>query len=714
MLSQAAEAATSFRRTDAIRLIAVSVVLVIALGAILAVDVIPTGLALKVGDITQASIKAPRAISFDSVILTDEAMAEARAAVPPEYDFTAERAATIAAEQAVAYERAVSSVDAAYEGTLPELTRAELLKAVLPGLSEGARATLLGLTADRWKAVRDEGARVLDQVERTELRDTDVTTTRQGLAARMVGLKPTEQQLAAEIVAPLVVPNSAYSEALTIQARETAARQVAPQSVSLQQDQVVVDGGHPVTALDMEEIEALGLNESHLDVARLAGWFVAALLLVALLLAWVQRFRPEFWHRNNVLMFLGLVLLFTAFAVKITAGRSIMPFFLPTAAAGILVAILLDAGVATVVMAIVALLAGAANGNSLELTTYVLLGGLAGIIAVRRGDRFGRFVNAGLAVALVNGLVVATFALLGQHDVTGLVQLLFASVASAGGSAILAVGTFAVLGSVFGILTVFQLLELANPSQPVLRRLLVETPGTYHHALMVGNLAERAAEAIAADPLLARVGAYYHDIGKLENPLAFIENQAGGENVHDELDPEVSAQILKQHVVDGIDIAYRAKLPKPIISFIPQHHGTAIIGYFYGKARELAAAPFGGLATPEGARAADTVDPRRFRHAGPKPQSKEAALIMLADGVEASVRSLSARDEAAIRGMVTRIIEERLVDGQFDECDLTLRDVERIREAFVGQLLGMYHQRIAYPESKIVELESRRGSGTGA
>ncbi len=713
MLSQAAEAATSFRRTDAVRLIVVSIVLVVALGAILAVDVIPTGLGLGIGDIPQASIKAPRAISFDSTILTDQAVAAAREAVAPQYDFTADRASSIAADQAVAYEQAVAPVDAAYEGKLPELTRIELLKAVLPNLSEEARATLLGLSAERWKAVRDEGARVLDQIERTELRDSDLPTTRDGLASRMVGLDPAEQQLAAEIVGPLLVPNSAYSEALTIQARDTAARQVAPVRVELQQNQVIVDGGHPVTALDMEEIDALGLNESHLDVARLAGWFAVALMLVALLLAWVQRFRPEFWHRNNVLGFLGLVLVLTAFALKLTAGRSILPFFLPTAAAGMLVAILLDAGVATVVMAMVALLAGAANGNSLELTTYVFLGGLAGIIAVRRGDRFGRFVNAGFAVAAANALVVTTFTLLGQHDATGLVQLLFASAASAGGSAIAAVGTFSVLGSMFGILTVFQLLELANPSQPVLRRLLVETPGTYHHALMVGNLAERAAEAISADPLLARVGAYYHDIGKLANPLAFIENQAGGENIHDELDPEVSAQILKQHVADGIDIAYRAKLPKPIISFIPQHHGTVIIGYFYGKARELAAAPFGGLATVDGQRAADTVDPRRFRHAGPKPQSKEAALIMLADGVEASVRSLSSRDEPAIRAMVTRLIEERVVDGQFDECDLTLRDIERIREAFVGQLLGMYHQRVAYPESKIVELGSRRGSRTG-
>jgi len=230
---------------------------------------------------------------------------------------------------------------------------------------------------------------------------------------------------------------------------------------------------------------------------------------------------------------------------------------------------------------------------------------------------------------------------------------------------------------------------------------------------MVGNLAERAAESIGADPLIARVAAYYHDIGKLANPYAFIENQAGGDNIHDELEPDVSAQILKQHVVDGIDLAYRSKLPKSLIAFIPQHHGTATMGYFLARAREAAAAPYGGLATAEGRKAADAVEERTFRHIGPKPQSREAALIMLADGVEASVRSLAARDEPAIRSMVARIIEERLADGQFDECEITLRDIERVREAFVGQLLAMYHTRIAYPQNKVVEIESRRAAGGG-
>ena len=213
--------------------------------------------------------------------------------------------------------------------------------------------------------------------------------------------------------------------------------------------------------------------------------------------------------------------------------------------------------------------------------------------------------------------------------------------------------------------------------------------------------------------MVTRVAAYYHDIGKLANPLAFIENQAGAENIHDQLQPQVSASVLKQHVADGIDIAYKAKLPTALIAFIPQHHGTAIMSYFYARAKEQAAEPYGGLATAAGAKAAEAVDERRFRHMGPKPQSREAAVLMLADGVEASVRSLSARDEPAIRAMVGRIIDERLADNHFDECDLTLRDVERIREAFVAQLLGMYHQRVAYPQNKIVELESRRAAAVG-
>jgi putative nucleotidyltransferase with HDIG domain len=555
---------------------------------------------------------------------------------------------------------------------------------------------------------------VLDVIERTELRDDAVALARLQLREQMAGdLTDRERVLAASLIGPLLVPNSSFSQTLTDQERDRQAAAVDPVIDEISQGQVIIRTGSKITAVDLERIDNVGLDVASADYTVLAGWLVLSLLLVTLVLGWIWRFRRAFWHRNNVLFLVSLLIVLAAFALKLTAGRATLPFILPIATIGLLVTVLLDAEAAIVVTAIVAIVGGAVNGPSLELATYILLGGIAGILAIRRGDRLQTFLQAGVATFAAQTLVVTAFSLLGERDITGVVQLIGAAGVSAGAAAIVAVGSFAVLGNLFGLLTVFQLLELANPSQPLLRRLLVETPGTYHHSLMVGNLAERAAETIGADPLITRVAAYYHDVGKLLNPAAFIENQAGGENVHDALEPEQSAQILKQHVADGIDIAYRSRLPKSIIAFIPQHHGTAIMSYFYAKARAEAAAPFGGVATDEGRRAADAVDVRRYRHAGPKPQTREAALIMLADGVEASVRSLESRDEPAIRSMVHRIVSERLEDGQFDECDLTLRDLSRIEEAFVQQLLGMYHQRVAYPQNVVVELESRRAAGGG-
>jgi putative nucleotidyltransferase with HDIG domain len=702
MLTKRIETSTRFTRRDVPRLVIAGGILILALAAILGADILPEApLDVTQGQLATRDIVAPRAIDFESKVQTDAARAAASAAVPFQYSFTTENAIAIAAAQQVQFEQRVARIDTTFSADISADARKILLDADLPDLSASARATLVGLDPAGWAAVRTESARVLDATLRTELRDTDVEDTRTRLAGRMAGqLDEAERMLAAEIISPLVVPNSSLSLELTNQARTKAADAVAPVPVTIRQGEVIVRNGTPLTATDIEKIDALGLRQAVPDVASFGGWLLLAVLVVGMLLAWLWRFRPTLWHRDNVLILIGLLVVGATLALKVTADRPTLPFFLPTAAIAMLLAILLDASVATFVIAIVAVIGGAVNGGSLEFATYIFLGGMAGIVAVRRGDRLQVFIQASVAVFVVEALVVLVFSLLGARDLRGVLELWFASAASAAGSGVAAVGSFAALGSVFGILTVFQLLELANPSQPLLRRLLVETPGTYHHSLMVGNLAERAAEAIGADALVTRVAAYYHDVGKLANPLAFIENQAGADNIHDQLEPEVSAQILKQHVVDGIDIAYKARLPTALIAFIPQHHGTAIMGYFYARAKDLAGP---GV----------VVDERKFRHIGPKPQSREAALIMLADGVEASVRSLDARDEPAIRAMVNRIFEERIGDGQFDECDLTLRDVERIREAFVGQLLGMYHTRVAYPQNTVVELESRRAAGGG-
>ena len=698
------------------RLVVASALLITGLTAVLAIDDLPSAVDLQVGDLAPADVPAPRTIVFTSEFETEAARQAARGAVAPQYDYRAETASTLTSRQLGVLAETLAPVDAAFDPAVTPEDRAAVLAEQPPDLSPDGRATLQALAPERWALVGAESSRVLGLVQRAELRDADLEAVRRNLGERFApALTDAERDLATEIVAPLLVPNATYSEALTEAERVAAAEAVEPVTTTIRQGELIVQAGTPVTPLEIEKLEAFSLTEATLDVARVAGWFLLATLIVVLLLAWTWRYRQELWHRARALTLLGLVLLVTVLAYQLTSGRSILPFFVPGAGASMLVAILLGAGPATITTALLAILAGAVNGLSLELATYVLVGGMAGIIVVRRGDRVGIFLQAGLAIVVANVATVTIFSLLGNHDLTGMVQLWGASLAAGVGAAIAVVGTFQVVGNLFGILTVFQLLELANPSQPLLRRLLLETPGTYHHSLMVGNLAERAAEAIGADPLLARVAAYYHDVGKLANPGAFIENQAGGTNVHDELPPEVSAQILRAHAADGIDIAYRAKLPKPLIAFIPQHHGTARIGYFWAKAREQAAAPFGGLDTPAGRAAADAVDERRFRHSGPKPQTREAAILMLADSVEASVRSLASHDEPTIRAMVARIIDERLDDGQFDECDLTLRDVERIREAFVAQLLGMYHQRIAYPQNKVVELEARRNAvGPGA
>ncbi len=703
MLTRRQATTTHFKRGDLRRLVVAAGILIIALTAILMADLLPQRpLEVEAGQLATRDIVATKPLDYESALQTEAARQAASAAVPFQYTYTSENAILVAQAQQVAFEDRVLRIDTTFSADLLPATRATLLEGAVSDLSDGARETLKGLDPSGWAAVRTEAARVLDAIERTELRDTEVADAKARLSSAMAGgIDERERMLAAELIAPLVVPNSTFSEELTATARAKAAEGVNPVHVVIRQGEVIARSGDVIDPTDIEKIDALGLREEAPDVRSVGGWLLLAILVVGMLLAWIWRFRPGLWHRNNVLILIGLLLVAATIALKATAGRAALPYFLPTAAIAMLLAVLLDASIATIVIALVAILGGAINGGSLELTAYIFLGGMAGIVTVRRGDRLQAFLQASIAVFAVCAVLVSAFYLLGAWDVQGVLELWFASAAAAAGAGIAAVGSFAVLGSVFGILTVFQLLELANPSQPLLRRLLVETPGTYHHSLMVGNLAERAAEAIGADALVARVAAYYHDVGKLANPLAFIENQAGGENIHDQLAPEVSAAILKQHVADGIDIAYRAKLPKALIAYIPQHHGTAIMSYFYARAK--AAAGPGAI-----------VDERRFRHAGPKPQSREAALIMLADGVEASVRSLASRDEPAIRAMVTRIIEERASDGQFDECELTLRDLERIREAFVGQLLGMYHTRIAYPQNTVVELESRRAAGGGS
>jgi putative nucleotidyltransferase with HDIG domain len=653
----------------------------------------------QVGDVAQADITAPSPRDVVSESQTEGARQEEADKVSTVYEPIAPLA-DIRDQQLTAYKAFTDGITRTLQRRdANELSDAEVateLKRVAPQLTDAQVQRLSGMAVNEWQRMGEAGATVLESVQSAEVRSDGLTEARQQLRDNITNeLSTQDRQLAGDLAEDYVAANVQPSPSKTQEARDAARARVPAVVVRVAQDQVIVRRGEAINVLQLEILESYGLTAPRLQASTLAGNALVALLLSALLVAFLWRFQPAIWFRNRSLLLFSLALLASVVAMRVAADRTLWAYVVPTAATVLLTGILLEGPAGAAMAAALAVLAGVMNSNSLEPAVYTLAGGIAALTTIVRAERLNTFVRAGIVLAATNIAVILAFNLLEQRDVTSMVQGAAAGSVNAALSVILAVGSFAVIGNLFGIMTVFQLLELANPSSRLLRRLLLETPGTYHHSVMVGNLAERAAETIGADPLLARVAAYYHDIGKMKNPLAFIENQAGERNIHDELSAEVSARIISSHIRDGIDLGYEHGLPVQIIGFIPQHHGTSVMSYFYGKALQ----EVGGN---------DELVPKDlYRYPGPKPQSREAAILMLSDGVEASVRSLDDKDEASIRAMVDRIDDARVEDGQLDDAELTLKNISQIKDAFVQQLLGMYHSRIKYPDN-VVPLETPR------
>ena len=405
------------------------------------------------------------------------------------------------------------------------------------------------------------------------------------------------------------------------------------------------------------------------------------------------------WRR--LLLLAVLVVLWMAVAKLFLAvtlpdlNRRYLAFMLPMAAAPMLIAALLETGIALTVTVVLGLLTAFAGFSRLDLSvslqlprdvlqlvTVFLLAGLAGVFVVSRAERSSRYLLAGTAIASVTFLSLLVFWLIStDRQAVDLLWMVSASSLHGVLSAVLGVGSAAIIGPVFGITTRLQLMALAQLNHPLLRRLQQEAPGTFHHSTLVGNLAERAADLIGADALLVRTGCYFHDIGKLAKPGYYIENQTDHESPYDSLTPQASARIVIDHVGAGIDLARRHGVPERVRAFIPEHHGTRLVTYFFRKAY-----------------AEDPVtDPEPFRYLGPRPQSRETAIVMLADSVEAVVRSSHDRSPARVEVLVQAVIAERAAEGQLEECDLTLRDLKTIRDSFIATLRGVYHARIEYP-----------------
>ena len=684
------ESARSQRRRD-IRVWLIGTFFVLGAAAVLIVPLFTAGrVALDAGDVAHEDLTAPRTINYTSAILTqqDQDAAEREVAVVYDpLDLSVPRKQVAKAREVLDYIRAVRADSIG--------SRAE--KQAMLGRIEGVHLTpevidqILDLPEDTWQRVTQEVVAVVDSALRDEIRDTNVEDVKARLPARVaIDLNEQQTQLVSQIAQNFIIPNRLRNDDATAAARQAARDKVPPHQRVIEAGQIVVRQGEIVTDVQIEELDQLGLRQPQVSWNSILGYALAALLSALLIGLYVWRFEPQLLTRPRALFLLMLLLLsFLIVAKLMTVNRTVMPFVYPAAAFSMLVAVLVSPGIATTATIVLAGLVGIIANNSFEISVYTAIGGLVATWTLGSAEHLNKFFLAGAYVAVADSLAILTFhAPAGTLDAVGLLQLIAAAVLNGGLSASLTLVGLFIIGNLFDVTTTVQLLELARPTHPLLNELLHKSPGTYHHTLMVANLAEQAAERIGANSLLTRVGAYYHDIGKMVRPYMFVENQVEGANVHDQFDPRTSAEIITSHVTEGIELGRKYRLPSRVRAFIPEHHGTMRVSFLYQKAVEQSSTGAAG------------VDESAFRYPGPKPQSKETALLMLADGCEAAVRANRPAAPDQVNELVRKVIGDRIAWGQLDESPLTLADLDKVRESFVTTLQGMYHPRLRYPDQE--------------
>lgn len=652
---------------------------------------------LTVGQIAPIDIFAPSQVTYTSEIETKATRDRAQSAITMIYSPPDPQVARQQVSQLRKIFDYMETVRADPYGSLSE--KFEWLDAI-PDLnvSDTVIDQVLIMEDEEWAKTRLEALAILSQGMSAELRESQITALRRQLPNK-VSLDTPEAQanVIVALVGDMIKPNTFPDEVRTAAEREAAIEAVEPVEVKVERGELIVPAGQMVTPKQLEILEALDVQQPEFNWRTDFVPPVILMLLVTLIIGvYLAQYIPRVLHEGNRLTLLMVLLLaFISIAKFMFSEDSIVAYLYPMAALSMMVVILINAQLSFLLTTILAFLAGyMGGGESQHLVIYLILSGWMGALALGQGQRVNALLWAGVYVGLVNTAVILIAHLpttsleivpMGILLLEGLLNGIF----SAG---LALIGLFAI-GNLFGLTTSIQLLDLGRPTQPLLRQLLLKAPGTYHHSLMVSNLGEQAAERIGADALLVRVMAYYHDIGKMQRPYFFIENQPEGMNVHEKLDPQISAQIIISHVKDGLDLARKYRLPPAIQAGIAQHHGTSLVKFFYYQAIEAAK------------ERQFEVDESKFHYPGPKPQSKENGILMLADVSESTVRALKPRSAEEIDEIVQKVIAHHLDAGQLDECELTIADLRKIRTAFVDILQGVHHPRIKYPEQVKAEVE---------
>jgi len=645
---------------------------------------------LREGDIARVDIKAPREVKDESS--TEVRIQQAVDSVPIQYNKRTEVKTETIDRINSFFSRLLQIKDLPFEDKdkIQRLTaNAEI------SLSDDDYSTLITISKDELKTLQDFLVKtMLDIYDNNNISDNsqkdnqeDIKKAQESITLKVNGSKIPKnlKEIASTLGYSLITPNFFYDKAKTEELKKDAIKKVAP--VMIKKDQTIIKEGEPVTKNQLDILKSLGLLN---DNSRFQWYIYICLIVLILLVMFMQwfylfRYHSDIYYDTKKLIMINIL---NCIAILLARSLSIIsPFIIPLACIPMIFTLLVNYEVSLIIGVLNCILISGAVEFSIEVTVLAIVNTIFGSIILKKMQQRNDILYASLYIVAIN--IILTFSLgflLSNNGVDVANKTLFAGIASVV-SGVLTIGFLPFFESTFDIVTTIKLLELSNPNNPLLKRLLIEAPGSYHHSILVGNLAEIAAEVVGGNPVLARVSAYYHDVGKIKRPYFFKENQLGKDNPHNKITPNLSTLIITSHVKDGVELAKEYKIPKAIIDIIEQHHGTSLVKYFYITMKNSSERP-------------EDIKEEDFKYLGPIPDTKESAIIMLADSVEAAVRSINEPTKGKIEEMVNNIIKDRLNEGQLDNCDLTLKDLNKIREAFLKVLTGIYHQRIEYPEDK--------------
>ena len=678
------------------RIRAIQIILLFLIGLVSLIVLIaplslsPGALPLSEGDVAPRNLQAPEAIEYVSEVRTEEARAAAERSIPMVYSLPDP---SIARGQIESLRVAIDyiSLVRADEFATPAQKQTDFQSLRDLHLETQTIDQILTMTTSRWDAIQQEALSVLEQIMRNTIRENDVSTLRRSIPS-MVSLALAEDQakIVSELVSAFITPNSFTSPELTESARQAAREAVAPVVQTYKLGEMVVAEGQIITAAQLEALNNLGLIEPGQRWQDYLGVTALVVLTTTFMgLYYYRRNRPYLSDVRSLVLIAIIFIVFLTVARLIIPNRTIVPYLYPLATVGLLLATLFNLEAGLIFSLAISVLAAYGLPNTLDLMPYYMLSSLTGVLVLGQARRVWTFFRSGIAVAGAGIAVILAYRIpFIEMDWIGIATLLGASVFNGIASASITLLLQYFLAQTLGLTTPLQLLEISRPDFPLLQYFLRNAPGTYQHSLQVANLAEQAAERIGADALLTRVGALFHDVGKAMDPTFFIENQAHGNiNTHDDMAAADSSKAITQHVLNGVKLARKHRLPRRLDDFILEHHGTMLTRYQYNKALEAV----GGDESK--------IDADDFRYPGPRPRSRETALLMLADGTEARVRAMKPQSEAELDKIVRSAIEHVQLSGQLNNTQLTLSDLNKITESFTTTLRGSYHPRIEYPKA---------------